>query len=105
MKDAEKTVTDTARPTGWLGKLYDETGINTRRDPADYIREVAQKAVEAGILDQRKMTVLQNRFPLPGFPRKTLRETAETMGLAFETIRQIEFRIYLKLKKLLGEKM
>lgn len=85
------------RPTGWFGKLYDI--ISNKGNPINEIKKVAQQALSDKVIDERMYTILQYRIPFSGFERETLEQLAIRLGVTKDRPRQLEFNIYLRLKK------
>lgn len=92
-----------ARPTGGLGKLYDEVAAYSV-NPVSEIERIANQALSDSAIDHRSYTVLQYRVPLPGYERETLKQVGTKLGdKTREWPRRLEFIIYTALQIYLPE--
>lgn len=85
------------RPTGYLGKLYDEVSAYSHT-PVDEIERMAKEALSDGEIDERRYTILQHRVPLQGFEHESLKRMTEIIGISQESIRKSEVTLYRRLQ-------
>ncbi len=89
------------RPTGSLGKLFDESAALSDT-PLAHLEEIARQALSDGSIDERWYRVLQNRLPFSGFERKSLEGVAKILDegryegdrVTRERVRQLEGDLY-----------
>jgi len=93
---------DIERPMGSLGKLYDQVSTYSN-NPISEIEKIAQQAFNDGIIDSRRITVLQHRVPLLGYERETLEQVGVRLGIGREYPRRLEHHIYERLQSYLPE--
>ncbi len=94
------------RPTGLLGRLYDEICKCGTNNPRGEIERMAEDAFYRGIISDREHTVLKYRIPFHGIERETLEKVGvgiikkrivREQGICREAVRHLEATAYGKL--------
>ena len=94
---------DKVKPTGWLGRLYDEVATYNA-NPISEIERIAKQALNDNSIDGRLYLVLQYRIPLPGFKHETLEQVGVRLGVTTrERPRSLEYELYNRLQGYLPE--
>ena len=91
-------ITNSQRPNGWLGTLYDKI-LTYSTDPVAEIEKIANDALIMGIINNKSYNVLIQRTPVPPYSRKSRKEVGLSIGVSSAMVGQLERDIYIKLMR------